>query len=70
MTTTAQLIKELMQAHNGHGCESESTFSEAAQRLRELEAQVDTCEALALSVMSDIGSSDCHNCGGAVKETT
>lgn len=37
MTTTIELIKELMQAHNGHANEGASTFSEAAQRLRELD---------------------------------
>jgi hypothetical protein len=40
-TSTKDLIEELMQAHNGHGCESESTFCEAAHRLRELESQVE-----------------------------
>jgi hypothetical protein len=38
--TTQELINELMQVHNGHADEGTSTFSEAAQRLRELDEQV------------------------------
>lgn len=35
MTPTPDLIKELIQSHNGHSDEGESTFSESAKRLQE-----------------------------------
>lgn len=35
MTSTTDLIKELLHVHNGHSDEGESTFSESAKRLEE-----------------------------------
>ena len=79
--STKDLIKELMLAHNGHADEGLSTFSEAAQRLRELDKP--DCEWLNEYTAADrytIGCNKvknmpwslyCPNCGGAVvaKET-
>jgi hypothetical protein len=52
-TSTKDLIAELMQAHKGHADEGVSTFSEAAQRLRELDAQVTSLE---LNILTERGA--------------
>lgn len=78
-TSTKELIAELMQCHNGHTDEGESTFSEAAQRLREL----DKPDCVWKSIYEDgeqyyespcniyaahsVLPRYCHYCGGSVR---
>lgn len=63
MTTTQELIEQLMQAHNGHADEGASTFSEAAQRLRELEAQLSKVQAVKGTMDLDLARAMCRGAG-------
>jgi hypothetical protein len=79
-TSTKELIAELMQAHKGHADEGASTFSEAAQRLRELDKpdcawknddkRVDSYITGCNKRQNVRWSPYCFNCGGAVKGAT